>query len=107
MGDGRGDLLGRGADVDDVQDRTEPRHGKRQLEETVRIPPEGRDTIAGRDFQADQGVGELRDALADVGVAVAEDRVPVPRDDFVVRMVLGGMTQDARNEQRDVHHQPR
>jgi hypothetical protein len=100
------DLLRMQPRIDRVDHRAHAADAVVQLHVPVTVPGERGDAVADADARARQRVGKSAGSVLAVGIRVAMDVALYPaRDDLGVPMVSGRMLQNARHEQRHVHHQ--
>ena len=93
--------------VDRVQHRTHARHAVVELEVPVAIPCERPDAFARGNAKPGQCVGEPARAAMGVAVGIAMNRsFDGARHDFRIAVVLVGVADKRRDQQRPLHHQP-
>ena len=102
-----GDLIGREARIDGVDDRADAGNGIVKLQMPVRIPGDRGDTVARLHFQRPgQHVGKAFGPRMAVLPAIAVDlpRIGQAADDFAAPVIVGRMLENARNHQLAIHH---
>jgi hypothetical protein len=91
--------------IDRVADRAYARDRVVELDVPVAVPGQCRDPVAEADFELSQRLGQLLRSAIDLGICREVHR-PLDRagDNLRIRMVLSCVLDQARNQQRPIHH---
>ena len=102
--DDKGELLSEQTQVERVQDRSQTRNGKIQLQVTIRVPAEGCDAVAWLCACLVQRIGQLHHALSPLGVRVAVFALCGQRDHFFAGKQVYSSIEGVLQGQRVIHH---
>ncbi|MHC2407966.1 hypothetical protein ACVJGC_000557 [Bradyrhizobium diazoefficiens] len=100
------ELLGKQPRIDGVQHIAHARRGVEHLEMAVGIPGQRADAVALLHAETLQGQRHALDAWESVRIGVAMDvALDLARDDLRLAVIVGGVLDQAADQERHVHHQ--
>ena len=100
------ELVGEEARIERVTDRAHAGHAEVEFDVAMAVPRQGSDPIADTDAEPAERLGETLRALVGLAVAVAMDRTLArARDDLGVGVVVAGVLDQVRDQEREIHHQ--